>query len=95
LHKRLGNKISEEIYKYINRLTRNSESKEGSTSYLEKIKKGVHEINHIFQEASKDVKEPIKLLLEDPEKNIKQFYATIGISEDYRDNKRYFDLYKN
>ena len=95
LHKRLENKIIEEIYKYINELTRNSESKEVSTSYPEKIEKGIHEINRIFQEASKDVKEPIKLLLEDPEKNIKQFYATIGISEDYRDNRRYFDLYKN
>ncbi|PVU70820.1 hypothetical protein DDW05_02185 [Candidatus Nanobsidianus stetteri] len=84
LYERLENKIIDEIYRSIDRLSRNSESKEGSTSYLEKTKKGVYEINHIFQEASKDVKEPIKILLEDPEKNIKLFYATIG-----------FNLYKN
>jgi hypothetical protein len=84
LYERLENKIIDEIYRSIDRLSRNSESKEGSTSYLEKTKKGVYEINHIFQEASKDVKEPIKILLEDSEKNIKLFYATIG-----------FNLYKN
>ena len=84
LYERLENKIIDEIYIYINELARNSESKEGSNSYLEKTKKGVHVINHIFQEASKDVKELIKPLLEDPEKNIKQFYAIIG-----------FNLYKN
>jgi Asp-tRNA(Asn)/Glu-tRNA(Gln) amidotransferase A subunit family amidase len=95
LYERLENKIIDGIYRFIDRLSRNSESKEGSNSHLEKTKKGVYEINHIFQEASKDVKELIKPLLENPEKNIKQFYATIGISEDYRDNRRYFDLYKN
>jgi hypothetical protein len=84
LYERLENKIIDEIYRSIDRLSRNSESKEGSNSYLEKTKKGVYEINHIFQEASKDVKEPIKILLEDPEKNIKLFYAIIG-----------FNLYKN
>jgi hypothetical protein len=84
LYERLENKIIDEIYRSIDRLSRNSESKEGSNSYLEKTKKGVYEINHIFQEASKDVKEPIEILLKDPKKNIKLFYAIIG-----------FNLYKN
>jgi len=84
LYERLKNKTNDEIYRSIDKLSRNSESKEGSTNYLEKTKKGVYEINHIFQKASQDVKEPIKILLKDPKKNIKLFYAIIG-----------FNLYKN
>jgi hypothetical protein len=80
LYERLENKIIYEIYRSIDRLSRNSESKEGSNSHLEKTKKGVYVINHIFQEASKDVKEPIKILLKDPKKNIKLFYAIISFN---------------
>jgi hypothetical protein len=88
LYARLEKKIDKELHKSMNRPIKDDKYKDGQTNDLAEIKKSNHEIRYIFQIASNDVKEKIKYLLKNPEKNIKQFNRSIGIEEDYRNNKK-------
>ncbi|MCC5446956.1 hypothetical protein [Candidatus Nanobsidianus stetteri] len=57
-------------------------------SYSAGLKDVIDEIRLSFQEASNDIEGIIKYLLKNPEENIKQVNKIIGISEDYRNNKK-------